>query len=82
MTPIGSYIRMLSHLGIELFERLRRIRRCGLLGGSVSLEFGFKHSKPHARPNDTQVSRMGGAVMVTVRPMKQLIIHIEPYELP
>jgi hypothetical protein len=38
---------MLSHQGVALFERIRRIRRCGLVGGSVSL--GFEFFKAHAR---------------------------------
>jgi hypothetical protein len=28
------------------FERIRRNRRCGLIGGSVSLKVGFKVSEP------------------------------------
>ena len=34
---------------MELFGRIRRIRRCGLVGESASLEVGFEASKPHAR---------------------------------
>ena len=41
---------MLINQGVELFERIRRIRRYGLVGGSVSLQVGFKVSKAHARP--------------------------------
>ena len=36
---------MLSHQGVTLFER---IRRCGLVGGSVSLGVGSESLKPHA----------------------------------
>jgi hypothetical protein len=32
---------MLSHQGVELFDRIRRISRCDLDGGSVSLGGGF-----------------------------------------
>lgn len=33
MAPIGhSYIECLSHHGAELFERITRIRKCGLAG--------------------------------------------------
>lgn len=35
--PIGSYSLMFSHQGMELFEKLRRSRRCGLVAGSMSL---------------------------------------------
>lgn len=35
MAPIGSDIRMLSHQEVEFFERVRRVRRCTLVGGSV-----------------------------------------------
>jgi hypothetical protein len=35
---------MLSHQRVELFER---IRRCGLVGGSVSLGLAFKVSKAY-----------------------------------
>jgi hypothetical protein len=41
---------MLINQGVELFERIRRIRRYSLVGGSVSLQVGFKVSKAHARP--------------------------------
>ena len=44
-SPIGSYIGMLSHQGVELFDRIKRIRRCGLVGGSVSLGVSFEVSK-------------------------------------
>ena len=37
---------MLSHQGAALFERIRRIRGCGLVGESVSLRVGFEVSKP------------------------------------
>ena len=33
----------------ELFERIRRTRRCCLYGRSISLEIGFKVSKAHAK---------------------------------
>jgi hypothetical protein len=35
---------MLSHQGVELFDRIRRIRRCGLVGGNMSLRVGFEVS--------------------------------------
>ena len=41
---------MLSHQGVALFEKIKRIRRCGLVGGSVSLGVGFEISKAHAKP--------------------------------
>jgi hypothetical protein len=43
--PIGSYIRMLSHQGVALFERIRRIRTYDLYGRSVSVGVGFEVSK-------------------------------------
>jgi hypothetical protein len=39
---------MFSYLEVELFERIRKIRRHGLVG-SVSL-VGFEVSKAHAKP--------------------------------
>jgi hypothetical protein len=36
---------------MALFERLRRIKRCGLVEGSLSLGLGFGVSKEHARPS-------------------------------
>ena len=36
MELIGSYIFMLSHQGMTLFESVRRIRRHGLVGRSMS----------------------------------------------
>ena len=36
---IGSYIWILSHQGVELFNGIRQFRRCVLVGGSVPLNF-------------------------------------------
>ena len=41
---------MLSHQGVALFERIRRISR-GLIGGSVSLGVHVEVSKAQASPN-------------------------------
>lgn len=49
MDLIGSYIWVLSHQGVELLERIRRIRKCGLVEGGVSLGMGFKVTKIHAK---------------------------------
>jgi hypothetical protein len=38
---------------VALFERIRRIRRCGLVGGSVSLRVGFEVSEAQAKPKET-----------------------------
>jgi hypothetical protein len=35
---------------MELFERIRRIRRHGFVGGSVSLGVGFEVSKAQNEP--------------------------------
>lgn len=38
--------------GSELFARIRKIKRCGLAGGILSLGVGFEVSKAHAsRPS-------------------------------
>ena len=48
---------MLSYQELALFERIKRIRRCGLIGGIVALGVGvgwrwsFEVSKAHARPS-------------------------------
>lgn len=42
--PRESYILMLSHQGVGLFDSIRRIWRCGLCEGSLSLELGFEVS--------------------------------------
>jgi hypothetical protein len=34
----------------QYLRRISRIRRCGLVGGGVSLGLGFEVSKAHARP--------------------------------
>lgn len=39
-----SYILMLSHQGVGLFDSIRRIWRCGLREGSLSLALGFEVS--------------------------------------
>jgi hypothetical protein len=39
---------MLSHQRTELFERITRIRRYGLVRGSVSLIMGFEVSKANS----------------------------------
>ena len=48
MTPIGSYILMLSYQGVELFER---IRSCGLIGAGILLGFEvFKNPRQAQLP--------------------------------
>lgn len=42
---------MLSHQGVEVFERIRRIRKCVLVGVGVSLGVDFEVLKAHARPS-------------------------------
>jgi hypothetical protein len=46
MAPIGSYILMLGHQGVALFQRSRRY---GLIGRIVSLGVGFEVSSDQAR---------------------------------
>jgi hypothetical protein len=41
---------MLSHQGVSLFERIEKIKSCGLVGRSVPLGTGFEVSKAHATP--------------------------------
>ena len=41
---------MFSHQKVELFERIRRIRKCGPVGQSMSLGMGFEVSKAYKRP--------------------------------
>ena len=41
----------LGHQGVEFSEGIRRIRRRGPVGGSVSLRVGFEVPKAHARPS-------------------------------
>lgn len=38
------------HQRVALFGKIRRIRRCGLVGGCVSLGVGYEVSKAYARP--------------------------------
>jgi hypothetical protein len=33
---------------VAVFERIRRIKRCGLVGGTMTLGMGFEVSKAHA----------------------------------
>jgi hypothetical protein len=40
---------MLSHQGVAVFERVRRIR-CVLIGGRMSPRVGSEISKAHTRP--------------------------------
>ena len=46
----SSVTRELSHQGAALFERIRRIRRCGLVEGSMLLGVGFEVPKPMPDP--------------------------------
>jgi hypothetical protein len=46
LNKIGSKF---SHQGVELFARIKRIRRHGLAGGSVSYGVGFNVLKAQAR---------------------------------
>lgn len=39
-----------SHQDVALFERIRRVRNCGLIGESRSLGLAFKVSKVQAKP--------------------------------
>lgn len=56
MTPIGLYIWMFSHQELELFEKIRRISICVLVGGRVSLSGGlFWGCRSHARPNSVSL---------------------------
>ena len=41
---------MFSHQGVELFEKIRRIGRCSLVGGNMSLGVDFEVFKAHTRP--------------------------------
>jgi hypothetical protein len=41
---------MLSDQRVALLERIKRIKRCGLADGTVSLGMGFEVSKAHAKP--------------------------------
>jgi hypothetical protein len=43
---------MLSYQELALFERIKRIRRCGLVGGSMLLgrDFGFHKPTPGSMP--------------------------------
>lgn len=42
---------MLSHLGVELFDRVSKIRRYGIIGEGVSLGVGFEIAKALSRPS-------------------------------
>jgi hypothetical protein len=44
-----DHIWMFSHQGVALFDRIRRIRRHGLIGRNVSLKMGFQDSKAQAK---------------------------------
>lgn len=44
IVSIDSYIWMCSHQGVEMFEKIRRIRRCGLVGRRA---WGLEFPKPH-----------------------------------
>jgi hypothetical protein len=51
MAPIGPHIWMLSCQWVELFEEIRRLGRCVLVGGSTSLGVSFMLSKVQGRPS-------------------------------
>jgi hypothetical protein len=51
MAHVDSYIKIFSHQGVELFERITRVGRYGLVGRSVSLVVGFEVSEAFSRPN-------------------------------
>ena len=63
--PIGSCICIwyCSPVG-ELLERIRRIRRGGLVGGSVSLRVGFEVSEVHARSSGSPSAACGSGCKV------------------
>lgn len=45
---------MLNHQSMGLSDRIRRVRRCGLDVGGVSLGVGLEASKAQARPSLTR----------------------------
>ena len=51
MAPIGSSFLMLGPQGITLLTEVALLSRCGLAGGSVTLEVGFE---PKARPSGAE----------------------------
>lgn len=58
--PIGSYIWILSHQGVALLEIIKRIRRCDLVGGSVSLRANSEVLKAQAKPRASFSARGSG----------------------
>lgn len=51
MAHIASFLKIFSHRRVELFERIIRIRRYGLVRISISLVVGFEVSEVHSRPS-------------------------------
>jgi hypothetical protein len=47
---IGSYIWMLSHQGVTLFERIRRVKRCNIARGNVCLGWVLRFQKSMPSP--------------------------------
>lgn len=45
-TPTGSCVWMLSHQGVTRFERIRRVKKCSLVGGGVSVGWDWRFPKP------------------------------------
>jgi len=64
---------MLGHQGMELFERIIRIRRCGLVGGSVSLEVDFEVSEAHERPTSPSLSLLIRMYLSAIPPALYLL---------
>lgn len=63
---------MLSHKGVELFERIRGNRKCGLVGDSVSLGRGFEVLKAHAK------SSLSSSLYVHLECSSQLLLQHLP----
>lgn len=50
MAPENSYIRILSYQEVPLFEKIRRVERCGLLQEMCHWEWSLWIPKPTPRP--------------------------------
>lgn len=63
MAHIDSYIWILRHQRVKLFDRMRRKRKYGLTGESVSLGVDLEVLKAHARLRFFFVSGSGCEVL-------------------
>lgn len=60
MAGISSHVGMITQQGVEIFESLKGLEICSLVGGNVPLGVGFEEQKPVADLDSLDLSLFKG----------------------